>query len=116
MKLIDALKVKITKNPDASLGDYRAGLYEAIEIAEKLDAVPVVRCKDCVWWQDRQVQLADGSCRDYMPDEPWSVTCDIGINVGAHCTLHGFEDKSGSWFWANENDYCSRGAKMEDKP
>lgn len=80
------------------------------------DAVPVVRCKDCVWWQDRQVQLADGSCRDYMPDEPWSVTCDIGINVGSHCTKHGFDDKSGSWFWANENDYCSRGAKMGGKP
>lgn len=75
------------------------------------DVVPVVRCGECIWWQDRQVQLIDGSCRDYMPDEPWSVTCDVGINVGSHCKKHGFDDESGSWFWAAANDYCSRGEK-----
>lgn len=77
----------------------------------RADVVPVVRCVECIWWQDRQVQLIDGSCRDYMPDEPWSVTCDVGINVGSHCTKHGFDDKSGSWFWAAANDYCSRGER-----
>jgi hypothetical protein len=82
-----------------------------IENAPEVDAVPVVRCVECIWWQDRQVQLIDGSCRDYMPDEPWSVTCDVGINVGSHCTKHGFDDESGSWFWAAANDYCSRGER-----
>ena len=73
--------------------------------APTIDVVPVVRCGECIWWQDRQVQLIDGSCRDYMPDEPWSVTCDVGINVGSHCTKHGFDDESGSWFWANAEDF-----------
>ena len=76
-----------------------------------VDVAPVVRCVECIWWQDRQVQLIDGSCRDYMPDEPWSVTCDVGINVGSHCTKHGFDDESGSWFWAAANDYCSCGKR-----
>ena len=87
-----------------------ADLIESLQ-AQLNDTVPVVRCSECIWWQDRQVQLIDGSCRDYMPDEPWSVTCDVGINVGSHCTKHGFDDESGSWFWAAANDYCSRGEK-----
>ena len=84
---------------------------KAILKSPTIDAVPVVRCKDCIWWQDRQIQLDEGSCRDYMPDEPWSVTCDVGINIGSHCTKHGFDDESGSWFWAVSNDYCSCGER-----
>lgn len=98
---------------------FRDGVEASIELvksAPTVEAAPVVLCGECIWWQDRQVQLADGGCRDYMPDEPWSVTSDIGINVGAHCTKHGFEDKSGSWFWANANDFCSRGERREGKP
>ena len=98
-----------------------ANWYRSIKKANeawnrRADDVPVVRCVECIWWQDRQVQLIDGSCRDYMPDEPWSVTCDVGINVGSHCTKRGFDDESGSWFWAAANDYCSYGEKMEVEP
>ena len=122
MRLIDADYVlKGLKNfNDRKHGNphFLNGIETAKEIitnAPTIDAVPVVRCKDCIWWQDRQIQLDDGSCRDYMPDEPWSVTCDVGINIGSHCTKHGFDDESGSWFWAAANDYCSCGAKMEVK-
>lgn len=72
-------------------------------------------CKDCVYWKDRQVQLRDGSCRDYLPNEPWSVTADVGINVGSHCTLHGFDNESGSWFWAKAEDFCSRGIRKPER-
>ena len=84
-----------------------------IENAPTVDAVPVVRCGDCLYWQDRQVMLSDGSCRNYLPDEPDYVTASVGINMGAHCTKHGFEDESGSWFWANACDFCSRGERRK---
>lgn len=72
-------------------------------------------CKDCVYWKDGQVQLRDGSCRDYLPNEPWSVTADVGIDVGSHCTLHGFDNESGSWFWAKAEDFCSRGIRKPER-
>ena len=122
MRLIDADALKdelIECTPYAIDPVYRntnsnIDMFTLMEMLDELpaaDVVPVVRCGECIWWQDRQVQLIDGSCRDYMPDEPWSVTCDVGINVGSHCTKHGFDDESGSWFWAAANDYCSRGER-----
>lgn len=30
-------------------------IYKAIEEQPTVDAVPVVRCKDCVWWKDGYV-------------------------------------------------------------
>lgn len=122
-RLIDANALiekldKMCKSGNGKCAEYiwNRGIKGVLSDAPTVEATPVVHCGECIWWQDRQVQLADGGCRDYMPDEPWSVTSDIGINVGAHCTKHGFEDKSGSWFWANANDFCSRGERREGKP
>lgn len=92
------------------------GIESVLEFAEYLpaiDAVEVVRCGVCLYWQDRQVMLNDGSCRNYLPDEPDYVTASVGVNLGAHCTKHGFEDETGSWFWANAGDFCSRGERRE---
>lgn len=114
---IDALMADIERTiVESGCVNHEGEIMDCVEYAPAIDAVNVIRCKDCVYWQDRQVQLSDGSCRDYLPNEDWSVTCDIGMNIGSHCTLHGFEDKSGSWFWANADDYCSRGRKLEEKP
>lgn len=91
---------------------------QAIERIGKLRTEPKnepLTCKDCVYWKDRQVQLRDGSCRDYLPNEPWSVTADVGINVASHCTLHGFDNESGSWFWAKAEDFCSRGIRKPER-
>ncbi len=70
-----------------------------------------VKCGECVYWKDRKIRISDGTERDYMPNELELVTLDFGINVGSHCTLHGYEDESSSWFWANADDFCSRGRR-----
>lgn len=125
MRLIDAnaLIISLAKDrsalvnnhvPHGELRRIDETIWKVVE-APTISAVPVVRCRECVWWKGRQVQLADGTCRDYLPDEPWSVTLSVGINVGSHCTKHGFDDESGSWFWAQPDDYCSRGERKEDK-
>lgn len=84
-----------------------------VDTSPTIDAEPVVRCKDCIYWQDRKVRMKNGEYRDYLPDEDMFVSIDKGINVGSHCTLHGYENMSGSWFWAQANDFCSRGEKKD---
>lgn len=93
---------------------------ELIKNAPTIDSEPVVRCKDCIYWQDRKVRMENGEYRDYLPDEDMFVSIDKGINVGSHCTLHGYENMPGSWFWAKANDFCSNGkrkkcAKMDEE-
>lgn len=74
----------------------------------------VVHCKECQYWKDRKVGLPDGTERNYRPDEQSLVPLDVGINIGCHCTLHGCEDKSGTTFWAQANDFCSRGKRKDE--
>ena len=106
----------------------REALYEAtkdttdvsymaamILCAPAVEAVEVVRCKDCVWWCERQVRLKDGTCRDYLPDEPFIVALNVGINVGSHCTKHGFKNESGSWVWSPKDGFCSYGERRESE-
>lgn len=69
----------------------------------------IVHCKDCIYWQDRQIKLNDGTYRDYLPTDEYYVSQSVGINIGSHCTLHGHDNDSSSWFWSSGNDYCSRG-------
>ncbi|MEG0944383.1 MAG: hypothetical protein RSD74_02085 [Angelakisella sp.] len=80
-------------------------------LKQRLTEHEPVLCKDCVYWINRKIKIADGSYRDYEPWEEEFVTITKGINVGSHCTLHGFEDESGSWFWAGADDFCSRGIR-----
>ena len=86
-------------------------VLKSIDNAPTVDAVPAVHCKECCYWKDRKVGLPDGTERDYKPDEPPLITLDVGTNIGSHCTLHGFENESGSWFWSNADDFCSRGKR-----
>ena len=81
--------------------------------APTVDVAPVVRCGECQYWKDRKVGLPDGTERDYKPDEKYFVELSTGVNIGSHCTLHGFEDESGSWLWSNANDFCSRGKRKD---
>ena len=60
------------------------------------DVVEVVRCKDCVWWDE------DDSAG-------WG---DLGNNVCA-CTY--FSNEDGYTVYTEPNDYCSKGLRMEDE-
>ena len=95
-----------------------------------IDAVPVVRCKDCVYYHKAHVKLDDGTELDYDSDvvkeyqqkrkesgDPfWEMVCaDLGINVGGRCERdnnQGYaEDKA---VFRSETDFCSKArAKME---
>ena len=92
--------------------------------APAVDAVEVVRCKDCVYWRDRHVLTPDGQRKSYeeMPPEAFSetgifldgVTCEYGINCGSRCELDldsGYSvDKS---VFRGAGDFCSRGVKKD---
>lgn len=89
----------------------------------KADAVPVVRCKDCVYYHKPHVQRKDGTECDIseVPDEykPWPLTnlCtgDYGINVGGKCEYDNSyapydDDKT---VFRQPDDFCSRGRRNE---
>lgn len=90
-----------------------------------VDAVEVVRCKDCVYWRDRHVLTPDGQRKSYaeMPPEAFNddsglgvgaVTCAYGINCGSRCEIDcdsGYGvDKS---VFREAGDFCSRGVKKD---
>ena len=85
-----------------------------------VDAVPVVRCKDCVFFKDRHVLTRDGQEKSYaeMPKEALDgmfATSEYGINVGSQCLVDcgkGYvDDKS---VYREPGDFCSRGVRKED--
>ena len=107
-------------------GDIRYGIIVAIDILKKqtpaADVVEVVRCKDCIYFQDRYIELPDGSKRPYKKDE-YLVPISAGINVGSYCTkidyaiVHGYRDCEPSIdktrLWVSENDFCSYGERKD---
>lgn len=110
-RLIDVYELERKAKFNQQVGNFIE--LSNLKKAPTIDAEPVVRCKDCIYWQDRKVHMKNGEYRDYLPDEDMFVSIDKGINVGSHCTLHGYENMSGSWFWAQANDFCSRGEKKD---
>lgn len=97
---------------------------DAVNDAEAVDAIEVVRCKDCVYWRDRHVLTPDGQRKSYseMPPEAFnnsglvtdSVTSTYGINCGSRCEIDcnsGYGvDKS---VFREAGDFCSRGVKKD---
>ena len=89
-----------------------------VEFAPTIDAVPVVRCKDCIHYKKRHVRMPDGQEKSYeeMPKEAFGglddiyVTMEYGINVGGKCMLDcgsGYpDDKS---VFRSPDDFCSYG-------
>lgn len=99
MRLIDADALGIGMcNPDVFPGEnrfYAKGWNQAIEILQKaptVDAVEVVRCKDCIYAQD-------------------SDDDDVQYNIGRICTCAVNEDYV-SMRWAD--DFCSYGERRDD--
>lgn len=88
MRPIDADALKETKYVYHDNGEVGERLYisfDEIDNAPTVDAVPVVRCKDCKYWDK---------------DEPF------GGSDLCECKAHG------GYFLAN--DYCSDGERRED--
>lgn len=87
---------------------------EDVEDAPTIDAVEVVRCRDCVYWKPRHIKLNDGSERAYFPGESY-VEITVGINVGSQCMVDEYSgygcDKS---VFRRKNDFCSRGIRKMD--
>lgn len=88
------------------------------------NVVEVVRCKDCIYFQDRYIELPDGSKRLYEKGEN-IVPLSAGINVGSYCKridyaiVHGHRGGEPSVdetrFWTNPDDFCSYGERKEDE-
>lgn len=79
---------------------------------EAEDIIPVVRCKDCVYWKDRHIRLNDGTERPYNSTDDEFVSSSVGYNISAKCH---YEDGRG-WnsdksVFRNADDYCSRGVR-----
>lgn len=86
------------------------------------DLVKAVRCKDCKYFQDRYIELSDGSKRPYKKGES-SVPLSVGINVGSYCTridyaiVHGYRYGEPSVdetrLWTKPDDFCSHGERKD---
>ena len=92
-----------------------------INDAPTIDAVPVVRCKDCIYFHKEHVLCNDGTEKDFseFPPEAFglfgdSVTSEYGINVGSKCEIdknNGYGmDKS---VFRRKDDFCSRGKRKD---
>lgn len=81
-------------------------MMDLVEDCLAVDAVEVVRCKDCVYFKKRHVRLADGTERDYADGEEY-VTADVGINVGSQCR------KEEEPCFREGCDFCSRGVRRK---
>lgn len=95
---------------------------QSVDQAPTIDAVEVVRCRECAYFRDKHVLTPDGQRKSYseFPPEAFRgfdntyVTCSCGINVGSQCLVDcdsGYgEDKT---VFRRPDDYCSRGVRKE---
>lgn len=96
MRIIDADKLKETIHINhyplrgginsIDNGMWTIGIDQAIDEQPTIDAVPVVRCKDCVNW---------------LKDIDW-------------CKIHSSITLDGDWNMFDGNDYCSYGERKTD--
>ena len=59
----------------------------AIKDSPTIDAVPVVRCRECIYW--------------------------TGVALGMRCKLYSFPPNV--WICSKPDDFCSKGQREEDK-
>ena len=114
---------KYHKDFAQSIADFTS-LSEVLEDTPSANVVSVVRCKDCKYFQDRYVELPDGSKIPYKKGES-SVPLSAGINVGSYCTridyaiVHGYRYGEPSVdetrLWTKPDDFCSYGEPRTPK-
>ena len=88
-------------------------VLEHIHTAPTIDAVPVVRCKDCQWFKPAHFKADDGT------EHPWDGSFFLGqrndgIYIGAKCkhernTAYGEKDMA----FRKPTDFCSYGERKE---
>lgn len=95
-----------------------------ISHAPTIDAVPVVRCKDCKWYDPPHIDHGGGKRTDVEDDSP-HVPLSVGINVSGRCinTLREYccnhdredpDDYERLVKFRNRMDYCSDGERKDD--
>lgn len=96
-----------------------------LEDAPTIDAVPVVRCKDCKWYDPPHIDHGGGKRTDVEDDYP-HVPLSVGINVSGRCmnTLREYccnhdredpDDYERLVKFRNRMDYCSDGERKDDE-
>ena len=102
MRMIDADLLMKTVFNDVVLVDGEVKgvgliLAETVDKAPAVDAVPVVRCRDCKYWGDEYGKLQDSD----------GALC-------ARCTVHNYLIDGRHTGWCpTENDFCSYGERKE---
>ena len=67
----DALKAQIQREIDRYFDEYGGGIHTAMEARDEIDyaptvdAVPVIRCKDCKYWDDHWAGLNVTKCKAF---------------------------------------------------
>ena len=77
----------------------------------------VVRCKDCVYFQPRYVEMENKERRPYTKEEIKNgkfVSFEKGINCGSRCERFRYWNENHYPVWFNENDFCSYGKRKQD--
>lgn len=118
-RLIDADKLFdiIDGCVPAPYEDSREAKEECLrEIADAptVDAAPVVRCKDCKWYDPAHIRLNNGErgeYKDYSKNDLFGlfVTTDIGINIGGRCMGTVYIEN----LFRKPEDFCSRGERKD---
>lgn len=107
---------EMTVDDYLSLSDYDA---------PTIDAVPVVRCKDCKWYEPPHILHDDGT-KTYVDDGSPYVPASVGINVGGkcmntlreYCLNHDREDPNDYEHlvkFRERMDFCSDGERKDDE-
>lgn len=81
----------------------------------------IIKCKDCKYWLDQRIMESDRRERKYRASDfkgneliDGYVTLDVGVNIGAQCTVEEHRGYNRDMkFFRNGDDFCSRGEKRE---
>lgn len=56
----------------------KSSFFDEIDRTPTIDAVPVIRCKDCKWWVERHPRLGIPWCRQTHLDREADGYCEMG--------------------------------------
>lgn len=98
---------------------------DILDYMTPIDAEPVVRCKDCKWYDPPHIDHGGGKRTDVEDDSP-HVPLSVGINVSGRCinTLREYccnhdredpDDYERLVKFRNRMDYCSDGERKDDE-
>lgn len=121
MRLIDADKLK--QHYAWWNNEEQRTFDQIVDAQPTVDAVPVVRCRECIHWKPPHVLQNDGTEREYNPETDIDslgllmVTTDVGINVGGKCYVDanvGYADDK--TVFRTEDNYCGKAIRGGNIP